>query len=274
MTSRVLFRAERLLEKGAAAGPVMGLDTASQTASLALISGGNVVAEVARSATSHGAELPAAVDALLKQAGGELRDLAAIAIGLGPGSFTGLRVGLSYVKGLVMALGCAVVGVPTFDSLALAALERASSVEVDTLICPVVDARRGEVYSALYRVVPDGVEKISEVSVASIEFLVRQLSGGVILAGDWKIREASALLERRGVRATVLEDTELNLRGRLVAALGAMRLCSQQPDSPAALEPLYVRAAEATFKPATVHPVAVAKERSWSAGTKSSSGSF
>src|SRR5690348_14842126 len=134
MTSRVLFRAERLLKEGAAAGLVMGLDTASQNASLALIDGGSVAGEMNRPATSHGAELPGAVDALLRQSGRTLQELAAIAVGLGPGSFTGLRIGLSYVKGLVMALGCAVVGVPTFDSLALAVYERAPSLPIDTLI--------------------------------------------------------------------------------------------------------------------------------------------
>jgi tRNA threonylcarbamoyladenosine biosynthesis protein TsaB len=252
----------------------MGLDTSGPTASLALVRDGAVVAEVARSATSHGAELPDAVDALLRQAGCGIRELAGIAVGLGPGSFTGLRIGLSYVKGLVMALGCAAVGVPTFDLFALAAVEGAPSAPADSLICPIVDARKGEVYSALYRVVPDGVENISEVSVAPLEFLVRQVSSDVILAGDWKTREAAALLEQRGVRAIVLNEAELNLRGRMAAALGAMRLCMGRADSPAALEPLYVRAAEATFKPASVHPVPVAKERSWSAGTKSSSGSF
>src|SRR5580704_6967163 len=127
MTSRVLFRADRLLKAGAGVGPVLGLDTASSTASLAIVSRGKILAEITRSAKSHGAELPAAVAELIGKVGIQLKDLAGIAVGLGPGSYTGLRVGLSYVKGLALALRCAVVGISTFDCLAMAALEQTSA---------------------------------------------------------------------------------------------------------------------------------------------------
>src|SRR5579872_6725576 len=107
MTSHGLFRADRLLELGAEAGPVLGLDTASETASLAIVGRGKVLVEMSRSAASHGAELPAAVAEAVSQAGISLKDLRAIAVGVGPGSFTGLRVSVAYVKGLALALGCA-----------------------------------------------------------------------------------------------------------------------------------------------------------------------
>ena len=124
MTSRKLFRAEKLFELGAGVGPVLGLDTASATASLAIVSHGKVLAQVTRSAASHGAELPAAVAEIFAQAALTLKDLQGIAVGIGPGSFTGLRVGIAYAKGLVLALGCALIGIPTFDCLALAAFEQ------------------------------------------------------------------------------------------------------------------------------------------------------
>src|SRR5579862_4646652 len=136
MTSPILFRAERLLAMSAGIAPVLGLDTSGATASLAIVSHGKVLAEVARSAASHGAELPAAVAEVAAQAAVALKDLEAIAVGIGPGSFTGLRVGLAYAKGMVLALGCALIGIPTFDCLALAAFEHAAPSE-GSAICTI-----------------------------------------------------------------------------------------------------------------------------------------
>ena len=273
MTSRELFRAEKLLELSAGVGPVLGLDTASTTASLAIVAHGKVVAQVARSAASHGAELPAAVAEVVAQAGIALKDLQGIAVGIGPGSFTGLRVGIAYAKGLVLALRCALIGIPTFDCLALAAFEQASAPE-GSLICPVLDARKGEVYTNLYRAGADRLDKISQPLVIRLENLFPQLSAGVILTGDSKAEEASLLLSERGIRSTLLQEAELNSRGRYVAAFGAERISINETDSPAALEPLYVRTAEATFKPVASDHLAATKERQWSVTKKSSSSSF
>src|SRR5271168_624152 len=148
MTSRELCRVNRLLEQAAATRPVLGLDTSTSIASLAVIAGGRVAASVDRPVTSHGAALPAAVDEVLASAGLAISDLGAIAVGTGPGSFTGLRIGISYVKGIAMVSGCALVGVPGFDAMALAALER-NNIHDGRLLCVVVDARKGEVYAAL-----------------------------------------------------------------------------------------------------------------------------
>jgi tRNA threonylcarbamoyladenosine biosynthesis protein TsaB len=270
MTSRELLRAERLFELGAEVGPVLGLDTASATASLAIVSHGKVLAQLSRSALSHGAQLPAATAEVVAQAGLRLKDLQGIAVGIGPGSFTGLRVGIAYAKGLVLALGCALIGIPTFDCLALAAFEQASPPE-GTAICPILDARKGEIYANLYRVRADRLDKISQPLVIKLQNLFPELSDGVILVGDSKAEEASLLLSERGIRSTVLDEVELNSRGRYVAALGGERISRGEIATPATLEPLYVRTAEATFKPVAAHPVAAAKERPWSDETKSSS---
>src|SRR5271167_3853973 len=164
MTSRALFRVNRLLEQAAATSPVLGLDTSTSIASLALIAHGKVAASLARPVTSHGAALPGAIDEILGAAGLSIRDLGAFAVGTGPGSFTGLRIGISYAKGIAMASGCAIAGVPAFDAIALALLERNNiglGTELGRLVCVVLDARKGEVYAALYRVVADGVEKLT-----------------------------------------------------------------------------------------------------------------
>jgi tRNA threonylcarbamoyladenosine biosynthesis protein TsaB len=270
MTSRILFRAEKLLELSAGVGPVLGIDTASTIASVAIVAHGKLLAEVMRSAASHGAELPDAVAEAVKQAGITLKDLRGIAVGIGPGSYTGLRVGIAYAKGLVLALGCALVGIPSLDCVALATLDRLP-IPDETLIAAIFDARKGEVYTNLYRTKPDRLDKISQPLVIRLQELVTELSHGVIVVGDSKAKEASLLLSERGYESTVVNEVELNSRGRYVAALGAEGIARGEIARPATLEPLYVRTAEATFKPAAAVPVAAAKETPWSDETKRSS---
>jgi tRNA threonylcarbamoyladenosine biosynthesis protein TsaB len=270
MTSRTLFRAEKLLATGAGVGPVLGLDTASATASLAVVSHGKVLAQLTRSAASHGSALPELVAEVLGQVGIALKDLRGIAVGTGPGSFTGLRVGIAYAKGLVLALGCALIGIPTFDCVALAAFEQAAPSE-GSAICTILDARKGEVYANLYRVRADRLDNISQPLVIKLQNLFPELSNGDILIGDSKAKEASLLLNERGIRSTVLEEVEVNSRGRYVAALAVERISRGEIDTPATLEPLYVRSAEATFNRVAAPPVAAAKERPWSDETKRSS---
>lgn len=276
MTSRVLCRADRLLASSRTIGPVLGLDTAGPIAALAVISRGEVLAERAHPATSHGAELPAAVQALLWQAGMGLDALEGIAVGIGPGSFTGLRVGLSYAKGLSMALGCPVVGVPTFDAVAIAASQEHETFRAaGSIVCPVADARKGEVYAGFYGLIAEGLEKRSEPLVLTLDNLVKAISGAAVMfVGDGKAREASVLASEDGFQSIALSDTALEARGRCIAAIGAERLSRGDKDSPAALEPLYVRASEITFKHKAACAAAIAEETPWSRRKKSSSDSI
>jgi tRNA threonylcarbamoyladenosine biosynthesis protein TsaB len=207
-----------------------------------------VLAEASHAVASHGAELPEAVAGLLEVAGLAVGRLKAIAIGIGPGSFTGLRVGLSYAKGLKLAIGCALLGIPSLDTLALTALAEISATAAPRLICPVLDARKGEVYAALYRTSGNGLEKLSDDLVVTLENLAPHLGTDVLLVGDAKAEEACRWVVRVGGRATCLEMTGLRLRGRVVAALGAARLVTGEADNAFVLEPLYVRSAEAIFK--------------------------
>jgi len=271
MTSRVLCRVNRLLEQTAAARPVLGLDTSTSIASLALLAGGKVAARFQRPVTSHGAAIPGAVAELLAVAGLTIGDVGAIAIGTGPGSFTGLRIGLSYAKGIAMASGCALVGVPGFDAMALAALEHHNA-DPGRLLCVITDARKGEVYAALYRVVKDGLEKLSGELVIALEHLASRITEDVILVGDERAKDAAALVESRGHRVAVFETGMLEMRGVCVAALGGARFARGETDRAVSLEPLYIRTPEATFKPK--NPVVTGTEGVWSIERKNSFGSI
>jgi tRNA threonylcarbamoyladenosine biosynthesis protein TsaB len=272
-----LCRVSRLLEQAAETGPILGLDTSTQIASLAIVARGRVAGSMAVPVSSHGAALPGVVDDLLSSAGFRIRDLAAIAVGIGPGSFTGLRIGLSYAKGLAMASGCALAGVPGFDAMALAAINN-NDIEVGRLLAVVVDARKNEVYATLYRVVADGLEKLTEDLVVTLEQLASRITESitdeVMLIGDSTAKDAAALVSASGHRAAVFETGTLDMRGISVAAIGAARFARGEMDRVASLEPLYIRAPEATFKPNLKSPAGIGTEGVWSIERKNSFGNI
>jgi tRNA threonylcarbamoyladenosine biosynthesis protein TsaB len=270
MTSRVSSQVEPLLAAGAPYGTVLGLETGTPIAALGIVSRGRIVAHLARPTTSHGAALPRAVEEILDAASLKLEDLAAIAVGIGPGSFTGLRIGLSYAKGLAMASGAAIVGVPTLDAIALSAVAGAETLAGRT-ICAVLDARKGEVYAALYRIMSDGLQKMTDDLVIRFDQLLARVPADVLFAGDAKAQEARSLVGGPPTDGPAAGEAELNLRGAMIAALGGQRLSHQRADNLAALEPLYLRAPDATGKSTnTAGRTGTGREGLWSAGKKSS----
>ncbi len=251
---------------------IIGLDTGIPIASLAVIKDGKIAAEIARSTASHGAALPDAVNELLRAAGITIREVGAIAVGIGPGSFTGLRIGLSYAKGIALASGSALIGVPSLDSIALGALEAAPA-RIGAIICPILDARKGEVYTALYRIVPDGLEKLTRDLVMPLARLTSNFQGEAILAGDARANDAAALLASRDIGVTVLASRILASRATYIAVLGASRVARGESDPIATLEPLYVRPPEADAALTAASP-ATTEGDVWSAERKNSFGNI
>jgi tRNA threonylcarbamoyl adenosine modification protein YeaZ len=128
---------------------------------------------------THSEKLMPAIDNLLREASLSIDDIGGIALALGPGSFTGLRIGVSTVKGLAYALQVPVVGVPTLDALAQ------NLCYAPSLVCPVLDARKKEVYAALFRGDGGGrLEKISEDWVIAPEDLCSRITEKVIFLGN------------------------------------------------------------------------------------------
>lgn len=243
--SPVRLSARYLLEAGAAAGPVLGIDTGAPMASLGIVAGGQMRGALSRALRSHCAGLPEAVDELLEVSGFSPHDLRAVAVAIGPGSFTGLRIGLSYAKGLSMALPIAIVGVPTLDAMALCVPP--AELRPAATVCPILDARKGEIYTALYGIVSDALKKMSGDLVVPLVDFAPLISGEAVFVGESKADEARSLVCANGGKATVAGIAGLQLRGSFVAALGAARVANHDFDNAATLEPLYVRPAQASI---------------------------
>lgn len=252
MISRVLL-AEALLKAGAAAGPILGLDTGTSNAYLGIVSGGRMLASIAHPAKSHGSDLPELVAAVMDEAGLKFKDLAGIAVGIGPGSFTGLRVGVSYVKGLALATRIKVAAVPSLEAIALCAAGEAGG-DSGVTICPVIDARKGELYTSLYHVAGDALERRTDDRVVKIELLIKELEGEVIFAGEAKAEEAWEHFRRIGGRGEVVGNARLQLVGGFIAAMGAARVVEGDIDPIIGLEPRYVRPPDASVKHTALKP--------------------
>jgi tRNA threonylcarbamoyladenosine biosynthesis protein TsaB len=223
---------------------LLAVETSTLTGAVALLESGGVVAESrVNIAVTHGERLMAAIDGVLRAARWELAHVEAFAVARGPGSFTGLRIGLSTVKGLAFATGKPVVGVPTLDALAWALPFCAYPV------CAVLDARKNEVYAALYRTLEGRLEPLGAPRAVPPAILAEELRDGtegpVVFVGDAVAPFAGVLADVLGMRAR-LAPADLRLPSAVtVGELGGAALSRGETVDPAALEPLYLRPSEA-----------------------------
>jgi len=224
---------------------VLAMDTATAQVSVAFGDQGVVLGEVRLAGgRRHAEQLAPAIDYLRGEVGVDLGHLAAIAVGTGPGLFTGLRVGVTTAKVMAQALRIPVVGIPSLDLVAYPL--RYS----DRMIVAVLDARRREVFAARYRPVPGGVQRISDYAVHSPAELVADLQvepglgpHGLLLAGDGLARfpDEFAALEHA-------EVADAEFAAPSVAALVALataRAEREEFEAPAELHPLYLRQSDA-----------------------------
>lgn len=220
---------------------ILALETATLATSVALLRGEALVAEWTHvDARPHSERLLPAIDALLARAGVALGAVEAFAVSAGPGSFTGLRIGIATVKGLAFGGDRPVAAVPTLAALALGAADGRSPVAA------LLDARRGEVYAALYA--PDGAPLAPE-AVLTPEALAERLPPGTrLVAGEGSGEAAAAVAARLGEKAHVLPAPHGVARAYAVGVLGARALARGEGVPAARLVPRYVRRAEAEVR--------------------------
>lgn len=162
------------------------IDTATPQVGVAVGSDDEVIGRVQLARPQHHAEhLAPAIRYLFDELGLSLEQLSAIGVGIGPGLFTGLRVGVTTAKVMAQALRIPLIAVPSLDLLAFELRY------TDRLVVPVLDARRGEVFYSTYRQVPGGVQRLSEYEIGTPDDLAAELSAKgeeVLLLGDGALR--------------------------------------------------------------------------------------
>ena len=218
---------------------VLALDTATEHASV-------VLAEDDRELAAWRAEtrqdlcrrLASEVSGVLARAGREPGDVALVSVGLGPGSFTSLRVGLATAKGFCLARGVPLAGVPDLETMAWQVRDRLAGV-----VCPILDARRGEVYAALFRLTEAEAQRMSDEFLATPTELRERLAAlgePACVFGQMEALPPEAREELQGDRVEVLADPVLP-DALAVARIGRERYLSHGVDETDSARPIYVR---------------------------------
>jgi tRNA threonylcarbamoyladenosine biosynthesis protein TsaB len=222
---------------------VMGIDTSSMHGGVALLSEQGLLSEYLLNVrATHTERLLPSIDRVLRDAGISLTQVEGLAVATGPGSFTGLRIGLSTVKGLAAAHGMPVVGVSTLEAIAWSLPFCAHA------ICPILDARKGEVYCALFRHEGGRLIRAMDEAALAPEVLIDRIREPTVFIGDGLAVYGDRL--KTGLKELALFPPISHRGGRAsaVADLGRRRLLEGERDDISEMAPRYLRISEAELQ--------------------------
>ncbi len=224
---------------------ILAVDTASHSCSVALTDDDALKYEyTADHGRTHTVELAGMIDTLLGASGTTIADIDAFAVTIGPGSFTGLRIGIATIKGLAFAASKPVAPVSTLDALAL------QCVGIDTLIRPFLDARKNEVYTAAYRFRGDHLETVEDARVAGPAEVLQGVTEDCFFIGNGALLYKPLIEDALGGLARISPPGMNILRASSVARIGYAKLAAGNGIAPHDLVPCYIRRSDAERKSA------------------------
>ncbi|MDD4753635.1 MAG: tRNA (adenosine(37)-N6)-threonylcarbamoyltransferase complex dimerization subunit type 1 TsaB [Desulfitobacteriaceae bacterium] len=230
---------------------LLAIDTATKIAGAAVINESGVLAESwLNTGKTHSQKFLPMLESMLKNADITLEEIDCFAVTVGPGSFTGVRIGLATLKGLIQVLEKPAVSVVTLDALCR---NLSGSTE---LICPVLDARKNEVYTALYREEAGVITRISPYRAVSPTQLLSELklqNEKITFLGDGVFVHRETIQDELGSNAAFAEYTRNFLRPSEVAFIGWEKFIQGETVGINDISPLYLRLSEAEVKWAEAH---------------------
>jgi len=214
---------------------ILAIESAAISAGAAVLCGDTLLSEqFVNNGHTHSQTLLPLVDAALSAAGKTLGDMDAVAVSAGPGSFTGVRIGMATAKGLALGADLPLIPVPTLLGLAY------TMVAYEGIIVPIMDARRGEVYTATYRARDSRIEEVTPMRAIPLSDLVSQLDTALFV-GDGVAVHRAAIMDKMGDRARFAPAHLVHHR----AASVAMAAQTISPLSPHEVAPFYLRLSQA-----------------------------
>lgn len=227
---------------------ILALDSATPAAGVALLDGLNLIKEeFYNNQKKHSGNLMTFVDRVLNESEKELKDIDVFALTMGPGSFTGLRVGMASIKGLSFISKKPVVGITTLDVIA------ANIFESEAIICPLLDARKGEVYTALYKNAGGKNQRISDYMACSPDKLLDLLEksehqGNYVFLGDGARVYQEIWEARLGERLYIAPPHLFYPRAAALAFLAREKALQGEYEDIHTMSPFYLRLSEAEYK--------------------------
>ena len=219
---------------------ILALDTATQSCSVAIVDDGLLLAELTRvNSKTHSRHLMDLINTVCRLADLKAEDMDGFAVTIGPGSFTGLRIGISTIKGLAFSFGKPVVGVSSLDALAWQCAQSAY------LICPLLDARKKEVYACRYRFKNNELKKDGTEKVVSPAEAVRDIREPSIFVGNAVQLYRENISAELGELAHFAAWGQHSIRASTIAWLSLTGFYRQQTDDVALLIPQYIRKPDA-----------------------------
>ena len=217
---------------------IFAMDTSSVTATVAVLTEEKLLGEYSVSdKLTHSRTILPMADELLKNLNIELKDVDIFAVCIGPGSFTGLRIGMATIKTFAQVLSKPIIGVSSLDALGYN-----FCMSDDTVICPVVDARRDEVYNALYV----SGQKVCEDRALHIDDLLFELKGKkVMFCGDAAILHKDKILGCIGEKWQIAPQHLILPKASSAAYVAYKRSKNNLFDDPYTLNPVYLRKSQA-----------------------------
>lgn len=214
----------------------LAIDTSTETASIALVEEGKVLAELTWCCgQNHTVQLLPRLAYLLNKTGLSLQATSCVIVAKGPGSFNGIRVGVSTAKGLAFSLGIPVVGVSTLE------VEAYPHAEAGLPVCAISNAGRGEIAAAIYQKKRGKWRQLNAEHVTTVDALCSVITQKTIFCGEFLPLLATEIKKRLKQKAIIPTPAALLRRAGFLAELGRQRIDAGSYDDLATLQPLYLR---------------------------------
>ena len=221
---------------------LLGIDTATERLSAALFIDGATRERYTDSRSSHCELLTGFIGELVAEADIGMEDIGGVAVSIGPGSFTGLRIGIATAMGAAYSIGVKTAGVNTLAALAWNAAEEGS------LVCPLIDAKRSEAYTAVYRLrygdVPETVLAPCTIPVDRLNTIICAFGEPLVITGP-AAENFGERLEEANADMRFVPPEKARPSAAAVAGLGEIVFARGGAVEPSALEPVYLRRSDA-----------------------------
>jgi len=214
----------------------LAIDTSTDKASIAIVQDNEVLAEYTwRCGQNHTTQLLPQLVFLLNQTEANLQSVDSIIVARGPGSFNGLRVGISTAKGLAFSLGIPIVGISTLE------VEAYQHAETGLPVCPIFNAGRGEIAAAIYQNKQNKWDQLTAEHITTVDNLCLQIKTKTLFCGEFVPSIAPQLRKQLRQKAIISTSAARLRRAGFLAELGQKRMDAGDYDNPDTLQPLYLR---------------------------------